>query len=129
MSRGAAAACTVINIATHHAAYFIALVLAVAITVVLRETSWILVFVAVAFIACATAMTVGIALRAGRRVESGTIIQTTLFDKRAYDTGLREATRVVIDEFTLTYPGIKAEAWAHMVIGYDLFSSPISIRE
>ena len=35
------------------------------------------------------------------------IIQTTIFDKRAYDAGLREAMRVVIDEFTLTYPGIK----------------------
>jgi putative NADPH-quinone reductase len=35
------------------------------------------------------------------------IIQTTIFDKRAYDAGLREAMRMVIDEFTLTYPGIK----------------------
>ena len=30
------------------------------------------------------------------------IIQTTIFDKRAYDAGLREAMRMVIDEFTLT---------------------------
>ena len=35
------------------------------------------------------------------------ILQTTIFDKRAYDAGLREAMRMVIDEFTLTYPGIK----------------------
>jgi hypothetical protein len=35
------------------------------------------------------------------------IIQTTIFDKRAYDTGLRDAMRMVIDEFTLAYPGIK----------------------
>jgi NAD(P)H dehydrogenase (quinone) len=35
------------------------------------------------------------------------IIQTTIFDQRAYDAGLREAMRMVIDEFTLTYPGIK----------------------
>jgi NAD(P)H dehydrogenase (quinone) len=35
------------------------------------------------------------------------IIQTTIFDKRAYDAGLREAMRTVIDEFTLTYPGIR----------------------
>ena len=27
--------------------------------------------------------------------------------KRAYDAGLRDAMRTVIDEFTLTYPGIK----------------------
>jgi NAD(P)H dehydrogenase (quinone) len=36
------------------------------------------------------------------------IVQTTIFDQRAYDAGLREAMRMVIDEFTLTYPGIKA---------------------
>jgi NAD(P)H dehydrogenase (quinone) len=35
------------------------------------------------------------------------ILQTTIFDKRAYDAGLREAMRMVIDEFTLTYPGIR----------------------
>src|SRR5574339_455016 len=35
------------------------------------------------------------------------IIQTTIFDKRAYDAGLRDGMRMVIDEFTLTYPGIK----------------------
>jgi NAD(P)H dehydrogenase (quinone) len=35
------------------------------------------------------------------------ILQTTIFDRRAYDAGLRDAMRVVIDEFTLTYPGIK----------------------
>jgi NAD(P)H dehydrogenase (quinone) len=39
--------------------------------------------------------------------EKALIIQTTIFDKRAYDAGLREAMRVVIDEFTLTYPGIR----------------------
>lgn len=35
------------------------------------------------------------------------ILQTTIFNKQAYDGGLREAMRMVIDEFTLTYPGIK----------------------
>ena len=35
------------------------------------------------------------------------ILQTTIFDKRAYDAGLREAMRIVIDEFTLTYPRIR----------------------
>ena len=74
VSRGAATACAMINIASYHAAYVIALVLAVAITVVLRETSWILVSVSVAFIAFATAMTVGITLLAGRRVKSATIV-------------------------------------------------------
>ena len=36
------------------------------------------------------------------------IIQMTIFDKRTYDAGLRDAMRMVIDEFTLTYPGIKS---------------------
>lgn len=35
------------------------------------------------------------------------ILQTTIFDRRAYDAGLRDAMRTVIDEFTLTYPGIR----------------------
>lgn len=39
--------------------------------------------------------------------EKALIIQTTIFNRRAYDQGLREAMRMVIDEFTLTYPGIK----------------------
>lgn len=36
------------------------------------------------------------------------IMQTTIFDERAYDAGLRDAMRTVIDQFTLTYPGIQA---------------------
>ena len=39
--------------------------------------------------------------------EKALIIQTTIFNKRAYDAGLRDAMHMVIDEFTLTYPGIK----------------------
>lgn len=39
--------------------------------------------------------------------EKALILQTTIFDERAYDAGLREAMRTVIDQFTLTYPGIK----------------------
>jgi len=39
--------------------------------------------------------------------EKALIIQTTIFDERAYDTGLRDAMRTVIDQFTLTYPGIR----------------------
>jgi NAD(P)H dehydrogenase (quinone) len=39
--------------------------------------------------------------------EKALILQTTIFDQRAYDSGLREAMRTVIDEFTLTYPGIR----------------------
>lgn len=35
------------------------------------------------------------------------ILQTTIFNTQAYDAGLREAMRMAIDEFTLTYPGIK----------------------
>ena len=39
--------------------------------------------------------------------EKALIIQTTIWDERSYDTGLREAMCKVIDEYTLTYPGIK----------------------
>lgn len=39
--------------------------------------------------------------------EKALIIQTTIWDERAYDSGLREAMRKVIDEYTLIYPGIK----------------------
>ena len=35
------------------------------------------------------------------------IIQTTIFDERAYDVGLRDAIRVLTDEFALQYPGIR----------------------
>lgn len=47
----------------------------------------------------------------GRRAllthEKALIIQTTIWDQSAYDAGLRAAMCKVIDEYTLTYPGIK----------------------
>jgi NAD(P)H dehydrogenase (quinone) len=47
----------------------------------------------------------------GRRAllthEKALILQTTLWDERAYDVGLRDAMRKVIDEYTLSYPGIR----------------------
>jgi NAD(P)H dehydrogenase (quinone) len=39
--------------------------------------------------------------------EKALIIQTTIFDQTAYDAGLRNAIRVLVDEFALRYPGIK----------------------
>lgn len=36
------------------------------------------------------------------------IINTTIFDERAYDDGLRAGMKTLIDEFALTYPGIKS---------------------
>jgi NAD(P)H dehydrogenase (quinone) len=39
--------------------------------------------------------------------EKALIIQTTLFDGRAYQAGLAEAMRVLIDEYGFRYPGIK----------------------
>ena len=38
------------------------------------------------------------------------IIQTTIFDQHAYDAGLRDAMRMVIDEFTLTIRESKASS-------------------
>ena len=47
----------------------------------------------------------------GRRArlthEKALIIQTTIWDQPSYDTGLRAAMGKIIDEYTLTYPGIK----------------------
>ena len=39
--------------------------------------------------------------------EKALVIQTTIFDERAYDAGLRQAMHVLVDEFALRYPGIK----------------------
>ena len=39
--------------------------------------------------------------------EKALILQTTLFDERAYDTNLANAMKVLIDEFAFRYPGIK----------------------
>jgi hypothetical protein len=39
--------------------------------------------------------------------EKAQIIQTTIFDKTAYDAGLRDALRMLVDEFSMRYPGIK----------------------
>jgi NAD(P)H dehydrogenase (quinone) len=36
------------------------------------------------------------------------IISTTIFNKEAYDSGLREAMRKLIDEWTLQYPGVQS---------------------
>jgi NAD(P)H dehydrogenase (quinone) len=42
------------------------------------------------------------------RHEKALIINTTIFNKEAYDAGLREAMRRLIDEWTLHYPGIQS---------------------
>jgi NAD(P)H dehydrogenase (quinone) len=42
------------------------------------------------------------------RHERALIISTTIFNREAYDAGLREAMRKLIDEFALHYPGIRA---------------------
>jgi NAD(P)H dehydrogenase (quinone) len=39
--------------------------------------------------------------------EKALIMQTTLWDERSYDAGLREAMGKVLDEYTLRYPGIR----------------------
>lgn len=53
--------------------------------------------------------------------EKALIMQTTLWDERSYDTGLREAMVKIIDEYTLTYPGIKQveHVLFHAVHGAD----------
>jgi len=49
------------------------------------------------------------------------ILQTTIFDERSYDRGLRDAMRRIIDEFTLMYPGIASvqHEYFYAVYGAD----------
>lgn len=39
--------------------------------------------------------------------EKAVIIQPTIFDERAYDAGIRDAMKLLIDEWGCRYPGIK----------------------
>lgn len=49
------------------------------------------------------------------------IMQTTIWDEASYDTGLREAMCKILDEYTLTYPGIEQveHVLFHAVHGAD----------
>jgi NAD(P)H dehydrogenase (quinone) len=53
--------------------------------------------------------------------EKALIIQTTIFDRRAYEAGLADAMRTLIDEFGFRYPGIKKveHVYFHAVNGAD----------
>jgi P-type Mg2+ transporter len=74
VSRSVAAACAMINIASYHAAYVVALFGALAITSMLRETSWVLVSLSGFFIVFAIAMSVGIIALAGRQARPGSLV-------------------------------------------------------
>jgi NAD(P)H dehydrogenase (quinone) len=49
------------------------------------------------------------------------IINTTIFDERAYDAGLRAAMKTTMDEFCLAYPGVQAveHVYFYAVYGAD----------
>jgi NAD(P)H dehydrogenase (quinone) len=51
--------------------------------------------------------------------EKALIIQTTIFDSAAYDDGLRDAMRVLMDEFGLRYPGIKRVEHEYLYAVHD----------
>jgi NAD(P)H dehydrogenase (quinone) len=53
--------------------------------------------------------------------EKALIIQTTIFDERAYRAGLRDAMKVLIDEYGFLYPGIKTveHVYLYAVHGAD----------
>ena len=56
------------------------------------------------------------------RHEKALILQTTLFDERAYrEEGLADAMRVLMDEFGLRFPGVKQveHGYFHAVYGAD----------
>ena len=53
--------------------------------------------------------------------EKALVMQTTIFDQRAYEEGLADAMKVLMDEFSLEYPGIKTvdHVFFHAVYGVD----------
>jgi NAD(P)H dehydrogenase (quinone) len=53
--------------------------------------------------------------------EKALIIQTTIFDERAYQAGITDAMKVLIDQWAFTYPGIKnvEHAYFYAVHGAD----------
>jgi NAD(P)H dehydrogenase (quinone) len=54
------------------------------------------------------------------------IIQTTIFDQAAYDAGLRDAMRVLMDEFGFRYPGIKRVDHEYLYAVHDADSAKLS---
>ena len=55
------------------------------------------------------------------RHKKALIISTTLFDEQSYQSGLGDAMKTLIDDFTLTYPGIQQveHAYFYAVYGAD----------
>jgi NAD(P)H dehydrogenase (quinone) len=53
--------------------------------------------------------------------EKALIIQTTIWDEKSYDAGLKAAMKVLIDEYALQFPGIKRvdHEYLHAVHGAD----------
>ena len=58
--------------------------------------------------------------------EKALIIQTTIFDKASYDAGLRDAIRVLVDEFAMRYPGIKHVEREYFYAVHDADSAKLS---
>jgi NAD(P)H dehydrogenase (quinone) len=58
--------------------------------------------------------------------EKALIIQTTIFDQAAYDAGLRDAIRVLVDEFALRYPGIKRVEHEYFYAVHDADSAKLA---
>jgi Mg2+-importing ATPase len=72
VARQTAAACAMVNMASYHAAYVVTLLVALAITSILRETNTYLVLVSMLFMAFALALTAGVLAMVGRRARTGT---------------------------------------------------------
>lgn len=123
-SRGAAAACAMINVASYHAAYVVALLIAVAITLMLRETSWILVSLSVVFIAFATAMTAGIVLLAGRRARPGSIV-TRVPGMKGVVKFLEESEAALVRDRRILRT---ATAWQLAIVLLDAATMSVCIR-
>jgi NAD(P)H dehydrogenase (quinone) len=58
--------------------------------------------------------------------EKALTIQTTIFNEAAYDAGLRDAMRVLMDEFSLRYPGITCVEHEYFYAVHDADSAKLT---
>jgi NAD(P)H dehydrogenase (quinone) len=58
--------------------------------------------------------------------EKAQIIQTTIFDKAAYDDGIGGAMRILVDQFAFRYPGIKCVEHEYFYAVHDGDSAKLS---
>ena len=58
--------------------------------------------------------------------EKALVLQTTIFNQAAYDAGLRDGMRVLLDEFGFRYPGIKRVEHEYFYAVHDADSAKLN---